>query len=63
MAALQAKKDGDIESAKEYLRKAKVLGVYSVYCLTGTFDNIPLDYRSILIIFRKARRSIRALIY
>ena len=25
MAALQAKKDGDIEHAKEYLRKAKVI--------------------------------------
>ena len=34
MAALQAKKDGDIETAKEYLRKAKVLGFDSVYLLT-----------------------------
>ena len=39
MAALQAKKDGDIESAKEYLRKAKVQGFASVYVLTWAFDD------------------------
>ena len=29
MAALQAKKDGDIENAKDYLRKAKVSAIFN----------------------------------